>query len=49
MFGLEYVGLPLARLFSTRNSVIIFDINSNRKAELISGIDSTFEVNNEIL
>lgn len=44
IIGLGYVGLPLARLFATKFAVIGFDINSNRVAELQSGIDSTLEV-----
>ncbi|MCX6171924.1 MAG: nucleotide sugar dehydrogenase [Flavobacterium sp.] len=42
--GLGYVGLPLARLFATKYSVIGFDINQNRIKELNSGIDSTLEI-----
>ena len=47
--GLGYVGLPLARLFATKYSVIGFDINSERISELQSCFDSTLEVDNEIL
>ena len=49
VIGLGYVGLPLARLFATKYPVIGFDINSKRIAELQSGIDSTLEVDDEIL
>ena len=49
IIGLGYVGLPLARLFATKYSVIGFDINTERIAELMSGKDSTLEVDNEIL
>ena len=49
IIGLGYVGLPLARLFATKYSVVGFDINSERISELISGIDSTLEVDNETL
>jgi UDP-N-acetyl-D-galactosamine dehydrogenase len=49
IIGLGYVGLPLARLFATKYSVVGFDINTNRIAELMSGIDSTLEVDNETL
>ena len=49
VIGLGYVGLPLARLFATKYPVIGFDINQNRIAELRSGIDSTLEVENELL
>lgn len=47
--GLGYVGLPLARLFATKYAVVGFDINESRIKELNSGIDSTLEVENEIL
>ena len=49
IIGLGYVGLPLARLFATKYPVIGFDINSERVAELMSGIDSTLEIDNETL
>ena len=49
IIGLGYVGLPLARLFATKYSVVGFDINIDRISELISGVDSTLEVDNEIL
>lgn len=41
IIGLGYVGLPLARLFATKYSVVGFDINKNRIDELRNGIDST--------
>ncbi len=49
VIGLGYVGLPLARLFATKYSTIGFDINLNRISELKQGIDSTFEVDNDVL
>ena len=49
IIGLGYVGLPLARLFATKYSVVGFDINENRISELIQGIDSTFELDNKTL
>ena len=49
IIGLGYVGLPLARLFATKYSVIGFDIDEKRISELGSGIDSTLEVDDEIL
>jgi len=49
IIGLGYVGLPLARLFATKYSVVGFDINTGRVSELTSGIDSTLEVDNETL
>lgn len=49
IIGLGYVGLPLARLFATKFSVIGFDINKPRVAELMSGFDSTLEVEKDLL
>ncbi len=49
IIGLGYVGLPLARLFATKYSVIGFDINSDRVDEIMTGIDSTLEVDNKTL
>ena len=49
IIGLGYVGLPLARLFATKYSVVGFDINKKRVSELMSGVDSTLELDNEIL
>jgi len=49
IIGLGYVGLPLARLFATKYSVVGYDINEERISELMSGIDSTLEIDNEIL
>ncbi len=49
VIGLGYVGLPLARLFATKYSVVGFDINPNRIKELQSGIDATLEVDKDVL
>jgi len=49
IIGLGYVGLPLARLFATKYSVVGFDINTDRISELMSGNDSTLEVDSETL
>lgn len=49
IIGLGYVGLPLARLFATKYSVVGFDINENRVRELQTGHDSTLEVSDENL
>ena len=49
IIGLGYVGLPLARLFATKFSVVGFDINTKRVAEIMSGTDATLEVDNETL
>jgi UDP-N-acetyl-D-galactosamine dehydrogenase len=49
IIGLGYVGLPLARLFATKYPVVGFDINQSRVKELQSGIDSTLEVEEELL
>ncbi len=47
--GLGYVGLPLARLFATKYSVVGFDINTKRVAELNSGVDNTLEISEDLL
>ena len=49
IIGLGYVGLPLARLFATKYSVVGFDIDTDRISELMSFVDSTLEVDNETL
>jgi len=49
IIGLGYVGLPLGRLFATKYTVVGFDINTKRISELMSGVDSTLEVDNESL
>ena len=49
VIGLGYVGLPLARLFSTKYPVVGFDINQNRIDGLRSGTDSTLEVPDVVL
>lgn len=49
VIGLGYVGLPLARLFATKYSVVGFDINEARIKELKSGTDSTLEVSDDVL
>jgi UDP-N-acetyl-D-galactosamine dehydrogenase len=49
IIGLGYVGLPLARLFSTKYPVVGFDINEKRIADLNSGKDDTLEVEDDLL
>jgi UDP-N-acetyl-D-glucosamine/UDP-N-acetyl-D-galactosamine dehydrogenase len=49
IIGLGYVGLPLAVAFAEKNTVVGFDINPGRIAELKKGIDSTLEVENALL
>lgn len=49
VIGLGYVGLPLARLFSTKYETIGFDMNQNRIDEINAGHDSTMEIPDEIL
>lgn len=44
VIGLGYVGLPLARLLSTRYETIGFDTNETRVRELNQGHDRTLEV-----
>lgn len=49
VIGLGYVGLPLARLFSTRYPTIGFDMNRKRVDALNAGYDATLEVSDELL
>jgi UDP-N-acetyl-D-galactosamine dehydrogenase len=49
VIGLGYVGLPLARLFSTKYKTIGFDINKTRVTELTNGHDATLEVEDVLL
>lgn len=49
VIGLGYVGLPLARLFSTKYPTIGFDMNQSRVDALNSGHDATLEVSDELL
>ncbi|MEA4936930.1 MAG: nucleotide sugar dehydrogenase [Paludibacter sp.] len=49
VIGLGYVGLPLARLFSTKYTTIGFDINQKRVNELMAGHDATLEVEDGLL
>lgn len=49
VIGLGYVGLPLARLFSTKYKTIGFDLNQSRVDTLNNGHDSTYEVSDDLL
>ena len=49
VIGLGYVGLPLARLFSTKYQTIGFDLNSKRCEDLMAGHDATLEVSDDLL
>lgn len=49
VIGLGYVGLPLARLFSTKFRTIGFDVNEARVKELMQGHDATLEVDDALL
>jgi UDP-N-acetyl-D-galactosamine dehydrogenase len=49
VIGLGYVGLPLARLFSTKFETIGFDMNQSRVDALMTGHDATLEVSDELL
>ena len=49
VIGLGYVGLPLARLFSTKFETIGFDMNQSRVDALNTGHDATLEVSDELL
>lgn len=49
VIGLGYVGLPLARLFSTKYKTVGFDLSERRVAALMEGHDATLEVSDELL
>lgn len=49
VIGLGYVGLPLARLFSTKYPTVGFDMNQKRVDALNAGHDATLEVSDELL
>lgn len=49
VIGLGYVGLPLARLFSTKYKTVGFDMNRRRVEALMAGHDATLEVSDELL
>jgi UDP-N-acetyl-D-galactosamine dehydrogenase len=49
VIGLGYVGLPLARLFSTKYPTVGYDLNPKRVEELMNGHDSTLEVDDSLL
>ena len=49
VIGLGYVGLPLARLFSTKFKTVGFDLNQARVDALMGGHDATLEVDDNLL
>lgn len=49
VIGLGYVGLPLARLFSTKFTTVGFDMNQTRVDALMTGHDATLEVDDCLL
>lgn len=49
VIGLGYVGLPLARLFSTKYKTVGFDMNQSRVDALMAGHDATLEVADDLL
>lgn len=49
VIGLGYVGLPLARLFSTKYKTVGYDLNAKRCEALMAGHDVTLEVSDELL
>lgn len=49
VIGLGYVGLPLARLFSTKYNTVGFDLNQVRVKSLMAGHDATREVSDKLL
>ncbi len=49
VIGLGYVGLPLARLFSTKYPTVGYDMNQKRVDRLMQGHDDTLEVSDNLL
>lgn len=49
VIGLGYVGLPLARLFSTKYKTVGYDLSKARVEALMAGHDATLEVSDELL
>ncbi len=49
VMGLGYVGLPLARLFSTKYPTVGYDINEKRVDALNAGHDASLEVSDDLL
>lgn len=49
VIGLGYVGLPLARLFSTKYKTVGYDLSKPRVDALMAGHDATLEVSDELL
>ena len=49
VIGLGYVGLPLARLFSTRYYTVGYDRNAERVSQLMAGHDVTLEMDDRVL
>ncbi len=49
VIGLGYVGLPLARLFSTKFPTVGYDLNQARVDALMTGHDATLEVRDDLL
>lgn len=49
VIGLGYVGLPLARLFSTKYKTVGFDMSKSRVEALMQGHDATLEVADDLL
>lgn len=49
VIGLGYVGFPLARLFSTKYKTVGYDVSQSRVNALMSGHDTTMEVEDTLL
>ena len=49
VIGLGYVGLPLARLFSTKYKTVGFDMNKSRVEAFMAGHDATVEGADELV
>lgn len=49
LVGLGYVGMPIAVAFARKAKVIGFDLNTEKIATYISGVDPTCEVGDEVI
>ncbi len=49
VIGLGYVGLPLARLLSTKFQTVGYDLNPERVEAINNGCDTTNEIDNDLL
>ncbi|MGH0052902.1 MAG: hypothetical protein ACQ5SW_05900, partial [Sphaerochaetaceae bacterium] len=49
LLGLGYVGMPIAVAFAKKVKVIGYDINQEKIAQYVAGIDPTAEVGDDVI